>query len=69
MVSHTDLYLVSHNYEPSNFLHITLLIYVFSRLQFLPARRYASAVFAIATRPSVCLSHAGIVPGRVKAGS
>jgi len=33
---------------------------------FLPARRYASAVFATATclsvRPSVRLSHAGIVP-------
>ena len=39
----------------------------------LPARRYASAVFATATCPSVCpdvrLSHAGIVPSRAKAGS
>jgi len=39
-------------------------------VSFLPARRYASAVFATATclsvclsvRLSVCLSHAGIVP-------
>jgi len=40
---------------------------------FLPARRYASAVFATATcldvRPSVRLSHAGIVPSTAKAGS
>jgi len=43
---------------------------------FLPARRYASAVFATETYPSVCpsvcpdvrLSHAGIVPNRAKAG-
>jgi len=42
-------------------------------MQFLPARRYASAVFATAmclsVRPSVCPSHAGIVPSRAKAGS
>ena len=41
---------------------------------FLPAQRYAIArVFATATClsvcPSVCLSHAGIVPSRAKAGS
>jgi len=39
----------------------------------LPARRYASNVFATATclsvRLSICLSQAGIVPSRVKAGS
>ena len=39
----------------------------------LPARRYASAVFAPVTCLSVCLSgrlsHAGIVPSRAKAGS
>jgi len=39
----------------------------------LPARRYASTVFATATCLSVCLSvrlsHAGIVPSRAKAGS
>jgi len=43
---------------------------------FLPARRYASAGLCdsdVSVRPSVCLdvrpSHAGIVPGRAKAGS
>ena len=44
--------------------------------QFLPARRYASAGLCdsdvsvcLSVRPSVCLSHAGIVPSRAKAGS
>jgi len=37
--------------------------------RFLPARRYASAVFATATCLSVCPSHAAIVPSRAKAGS
>jgi len=41
--------------------------------KFLPARRYASSVFATATCPSVrldiCPLHAGIVPSRAKAGS
>ena len=36
---------------------------------FLLVRCYASAVFATATCLSVCLSHAGIVPSRAKAGS
>jgi len=43
---------------------------------FLPARRYASAGLCDSNvsvrpsvRPSVCLSHAGIVPSRAKAGS
>ena len=43
---------------------------------FLPARRYASAGFCdsdvsvcLSVRLSVCLSHAGIVPSRAKAGS
>jgi len=36
---------------------------------FLPARCYASAVFATATCLSFCPSHAGIVPSRAKAGS
>ena len=35
----------------------------------LPARRYASAVFATATCLSVRPSHAGTVPSRTKAGS
>jgi len=38
-------------------------------LRFLPAHRYASAVFATATCLSVRLLRAGIVPSRVKAGS
>jgi len=33
------------------------------------AARYACAIFATVTCPSVRLSHAGIVPSRVKAGS
>ena len=44
--------------------------------RFLPARRYASAGLCdsdvsvcLSVRPSVCLSHAGIVPSRAKAGS
>jgi len=44
--------------------------------KFLPARRYASAGLCdsdvsvrLSVRPSVCLSHAGIVPSRAKAGS
>ena len=43
---------------------------------FLPARRYASAGLCdsdvsvcLSVRPSVCLSHAGIVPSTAKAGS
>jgi len=39
---------------------------------FLPARRYASAGLCdsdVSVRLSVCLSHAGIVPSRAKAGS
>jgi len=39
---------------------------------FLPARRYASAGLCdsdVSVRPSVRLSHAGIVPIRAKAGS
>jgi len=43
---------------------------------FLPARRYASAGLCdsdvsgrLSVRPSVRLSHAGIVPSRAKAGS
>ena len=43
-----------------------------TRTQFLPARRYASAGLCdsdVSVRPSVCLSHAGIVPSRAKAGS
>ena len=43
---------------------------------FLPARRYASAGLCdsdvsgrLSVRPSVSLSHAGIVPSRAKAGS
>jgi len=40
-----------------------LVMLVFLRvIDFLPSRRYASAVFATATCLSVCLSHAGIVP-------
>jgi len=38
----------------------------------LPARRYASTGLCdsdVSVRPSVCLSHAGIVPSRAKAGS
>ena len=40
--------------------------------QFLPARRYASAGLCdsdVSVCLSVCLSHAGIVPSRAKAGS
>jgi len=55
-------------------LHALLLLF------FLPARRYASAGLCdsdvsvrpsvrLSVRPSVCLSHAGIVPSRAKAGS
>ena len=43
---------------------------------FLPARRYASAGLCdsdvsgrLSVSPDVCLSHAGIVPSRAKAGS
>jgi len=43
---------------------------------FLPARRYASAGLCdsdvsvrLSVRPSVCLSHTGIVPSRAKVGS
>jgi len=51
--------------------HLTLsgLLAVIS---FLPARRYASAGLCdsdVSVRPSVGLSHAGIVPSRAKAGS
>ena len=34
-----------------------------------PRDAMLARVFAIATCPSVCLSHAGIVPSRAKAGS
>jgi len=37
-------------------------------IRFLPARRYASAGLCDSD-VSVCLSHAGIVPSRTKAGS
>ena len=40
-----------------------------SRGSFYPRDAMLARVFAIATCPSVCLSHAGIVPSRAKAGS
>ena len=47
----------------------TQLIFIY----FYPRDAMLARVFAIATcpsvRPSVCLSHAGIVPSRAKAGS
>jgi len=56
-----------HYYLPQNsYLH------GFKIIGFLPARRYASAGLCdsdVSVRPSVRLSHAGIVSSRAKAGS
>jgi len=65
-------------FQLGSILHVTLTLFTIyvalsvSLRAFLPARHYASTGLCdsdVSVRLSVCLSHAGIVPSRAKAGS
>ena len=67
---------VLRRHHPNTWQFVECMRQEQANTEFLPARRYASAGLCdsdvsvrLSVRPSVCLSHAGIVPSRAKAGS
>jgi len=54
-----------HNAVLDGSRNVTPMLKAISDFQFLPARRYASAVFAAIACPSVRLSQVGVVPKRL----